>query len=79
MPGSLAARDERRFRPELIFSRQHENIDVLHAARFDSHLNFPDAWGRRIGNVPLRNYFRPTESFTDHCFHERFPLKGEIL
>jgi len=38
-PGGFATRDERGLGPELIFSGEHQHIDVLDAPRADSHLD----------------------------------------
>src|SRR5215813_10732305 len=43
LAGRFAARDERRFRPELVFPGEHQDIDILGAARADPDLHLAGA------------------------------------
>ena len=52
LPRRLAARNERRVRPELVFPGEHQNVHILHAACADSHLDLPLGRRRRVRQVP---------------------------
>ena len=45
--GCFAARDEGRFRADLVFAGEHQDVDILRAARSDPDLYLAGArWGR---------------------------------
>src|SRR5260370_214572 len=48
---AFAARDEGRFRPELVFAGQHQHVDILNAARLDTDLQLPRARRRRARHL----------------------------
>src|SRR5947209_1506523 len=50
--GGFAARNERRLGLELIFTREHQHVDVLHAARADLHLDLAWTGWRRVRHIP---------------------------
>ena len=72
--GRLAARDEGRFRAELVFAREHQDVDILRTARPDPHLYLAGArWGR-VRDLAQRQYFGPAERLAHHRLHRRAPI-----
>jgi hypothetical protein len=67
--GTLAARHKRRLGPELVFAGQHQDIDILHAARQEPHLHFALTRRRRIGQLMPRQRLGPAKRLADHRPH----------
>ncbi len=68
----LAARDEGRLGTELVFSGEHQHVDVLDAARLDANLQLSGAGRRRVGHLPQRQYLRPAKRLANDCPHLRY-------
>ena len=68
-PGRLAARDERRLRPELIFAGEHQHVDILGAAGGEADLDFALGRRRRVRQVTPCQHLGATERLADHRLH----------
>ena len=67
--GRLTARDERRLRPKLVFSGQHQDIDILGAACPDPDLHLAGAGRRRVRDFAQGEDLRTAERLADDRFH----------
>ena len=66
---ALAARDEGRFRPELVLAGQHQDVDILDAARLDADLQLTGSGRRRVGHLTQRQYFRSAKRLANDRLH----------
>src|SRR6516162_1518994 len=67
--GRLAARHEGRLWPELVFTGQHQDVDILRAARPDADLHFSSAGWRQVGQLAQREHLGATERLADDRLH----------
>ncbi len=80
MARGLATGDERRFGAKLVFSGQHQNVDILDAARLDPDLDFARARWWRIRNFALRQTSGPPNRSHTIAFMPHFsPVDDDKL
>ena len=70
---AFAARDEGRFRPELVFAGQHQHVDILDAARLDANLQLSGSGRRRVGHLAQCQYLRSAKRFANDRLHRAPP------
>ena len=70
----FAARDERRLRPELVFAGQHQDIDILRAARPDPDLHLAGTRRGRVRDLAQGEHLGAAERLADNRLHSRAPL-----
>src|SRR6516164_801020 len=74
--GRLAARDERRLRAELVLAGQHQDIDILRAARADLDSHLAGARCRRVCHLAQGEDLGTPERLTDDGFHPATPYSA---
>src|SRR6516162_9487234 len=72
----FAARDEWRLRPELVFAGQHQDIDILRAARPDPDLDLASTGWWRVWDFAQGEHLGTTERLTDDCLHSACPYSA---
>ena len=72
----LAARDEGRLRPELVFTGQHQDVDILRAARLNSYLDVTGTGWRWVWHFAQGKHLGTTERLADDRLHPAPPYSA---
>src|SRR5262249_14654541 len=72
----LAARDEGRLRPELVFASQHQDVDILRTARPDPDLHLAGSRRGRVRDLAQGEHVRTTERLANNRLHPAPPYSA---